>query len=296
VWLKLESENHATVLSKTDESTEQVETVGDALALTPNVYKAYGPNKGDPLQGPRWLAYGTTPDRIRLKLRDPRLTFLLAPLAVGATVTDPLPALVADWLGADRPVSVLDFSGVPAEASDLAIGLVVRLIFETAIRSREDGIGRRRPVYIVLEEAHRYLGGTATVRMASEAVNRVAREGRKHGVGLLLVTQRPSELPDTALSQVGTIIALRLTNSGDQSTVRTALPDSVSGLADALPSLSTGEAIVSGESVPLPVRVVVDRPVPEPRSTDPTLEGWSGPARANDVIAAVARWRSEEGG
>jgi DNA helicase HerA-like ATPase len=198
-------------------------------------------------------------------------------------------------LGGDRPVSVLDFSGVPSEASDLAIGLIVRMLFEIALRSREDGIGRSRPVYIVLEEAHRYLGEAATVRMAREAVNRVAREGRKHGVGLLLVTQRPSELPETALSQVGTIIALRLTNGGDQSTVRAALPDSVSGLADALPSLRTGEAILSGESVPLPVRVVIDRPDPEPRASDPTLEGWAPPARRNDVTAAVERWRAEEG-
>lgn len=295
VWFKLDSENHATVLSKSDESSEQIETAGDALTLTPTVYKAYGPGKGEPIQGPKWLSYGTTPDRIRLKLKDPRLSFLLAPLAGEAEKTDPLPGLVADWLGGDRPVSVLDFSGVPAEASDLAIGLVIRLIFETATRSRDDGIGRRRPVYIVLEEAHRYLGGAATVRMAREAVNRVAREGRKHGVGLLLVSQRPSELPETALSQVGTIIALRLTNGGDQSTVRAALPDSVSGLADALPSLRTGEAILSGESVPLPVRVVIDRPDPEPRASDPTLEGWAPPARRNDVTAAVERWRAEEG-
>ena len=295
VWFKLDSENRATVSVKNDESTEQVETLGVPRTLTSNVYKPYGMGSAAPFQGPRWQHYGTTPDRIRLKLKDPRLSFLLAPLDEEATNADPLPGLGSDWLGGDRPVSVLDFSGVPSEASDLAIGLIVRMLFEIALRSREDGIGRSRPVYIVLEEAHRYLGEAATVRMAREAVNRVAREGRKHGVGLLLVTQRPSELPETALSQVGTIIALRLTNGGDQSTVRAALPDSVSGLADALPSLRTGEAILSGESVPLPVRVVIDRPDPEPRASDPTLEGWAPPARRNDVTAAVERWRAEEG-
>lgn len=295
VWFKLDSENRATVAVKNDETTEQVETAGDPATLTSSVYKPYGMGSAAPFQGPHWQHYGTTPDRIRLKLKDPRLSFLLAPLEEEATNADPLPGLAGDWLGGDRPVAVLDFSGVPSEASDLAIGLVVRMLFEVALRSRDDGIGRSRPVYIVLEEAHRYLGEAATVRMAREAVNRVAREGRKHGVGLLLVTQRPSELPETALSQVGTIIALRLTNGGDQSRVRAALPDSVSGLADALPSLRTGEAILSGESVPLPVRVVMDRPDPEPRASDPALEGWAPPARRNDVTAAVERWRAEEG-
>lgn len=296
VWFTLDSENHRTNLVKTDDATEQIDVAGDAMSLRPTTFKKYGPAAGEPVQSLKWLSYGTTPDRIRLKLKDPRLAFLLGPLGADAETADPLPRLVADWLGGDRPVTVMDFSGVPAEASDLAIGLVIRIVFETATRSGSEGIGRGRPVLIVLEEAHRYLGMSATVRMAREAVNRVAREGRKHGVGLLLVTQRPSELPDTALSQVGTIIALRLTNSADQSTVRAALPDSVSGLADALPSLSTGEAIVSGEAIPLPVRVAVDRPSPEPHSTDPLLDGWGPPAKGNDVSAAIRKWRDEEGG
>ena len=95
--------------------------------------------------------------------------------------------------------------------------------------------------------------------MAGDAANRIAREGRKYGVGLLLVTQRPSELPDTALAQCGSLIALRLSNSADQGRIRAALPDTVAGLADILPSLRTGEAIVTGEAVVLPARVL-DRP------------------------------------
>ena len=129
VWFRLDSENRRTVLSKTDESTEQVEKLGDPLKLTSTVFKKYGPGKGEPVQGQTWQAYGTTPDRIRLKLKDPRLSFLVAALTKDAEKSDPLPALVADWLGGNSPVSVLDFSGVPAEASDLAIGLVIRLIF-----------------------------------------------------------------------------------------------------------------------------------------------------------------------
>jgi hypothetical protein len=296
VWFKLDSENRMTTTVNKDDTTAAVVTPGIAATLTPTVFAQYASGSAAPFQGPRWQHYGTTPDRIRLKLRDPRLSFLLSPPSAAALDADPLPRLVDEWLGGDRPVSVLDFSGVATQASDLAIGLVVRLLFEVAIRGRGDGVGRSRPVLIVLEEAHRYLGDTTSVRAAREAVNRVAREGRKHGVGLMLVTQRPSELPDTALSQVGTIFALRLTNSADQSTVRAALPDIIAGLADALPSLRTGEAIVSGESVSLPSRIIVDRPDPAPRAADPGLEGWSEPAHPNDVTAAVARWRDEEAG
>lgn len=96
---------------------------------------------------------------------------------------------------------------------------------------------------------HRYLGADAAA-MTADAANRIAREGRKYGVGLLPITQRPSELPDTA--QCGTLIALRLSNSADQTSIRAAPPDTVAGLADILPSLRPGEAIVTGEAVILP--------------------------------------------
>jgi len=135
----------------------------------------------------------------------------------------------------DRPVSVLDFSGVPAEAADVAIGVVLDLLFEVAVRTPrgETGIGRPSPVLIALEEAHRYLGESANPKPRA-AANRIAREGRKYGVGLLLITQRPSELPETALAQCGTLIALRLSNSADQGRIRAALPDTVAGLASVL--------------------------------------------------------------
>ena len=163
------------------------------------------------------------------------------------------------------------FQRVPTYAADVAIGTVITILFELALRSNPEGpgIGRPSPILFVLEEAHRFLGeqAAATTRVAS---SRIAREGRKYGVGIMLVSQRPSELPDTALSQCGTVIALRLTNSADQSRIRAALPDSVEGLSNALPSLRTGEAIVSGEATELPARVLIDRPIPMPQSEDPS--------------------------
>ena len=110
-------------------------------------------------------------------------------------------------------------------------------------------------------------------------------------MGLLLVTQRPTELPKTALAQSGTLIALRLSNAEDQGAIRAALPDSVAGLAAVLPSLRTGEAIVSGEAVVLPARALVDRPKPMPRAEDPSLEPWRQEPSTPDLAPALAVWR-----
>jgi uncharacterized protein len=110
----------------------------------------------------------------------------------------------------------------------------------------------------------------------------------------MMVSQRPSELPDTSLAQCGTIVALRLTNASDQSAVRAALPDSVAGLSNALSSLRTGEAIVSGEACVLPSRVALDLPSPEPRAGDPTLHSWlETPSTVVDVREVVALWRGQ---
>ena len=197
-----------------------------------------------------------------------------------------------DWLGGVRPLSVLDFSGVPSIAADLAIGVVLNLIFEVAIRCKpcDPGIGRPSPVLVVLEEAHRYLGDNAS-RLTRDSANRIAREGRKYGVGLLLVTQRPTELPDTALAQCGTLVALRLSNSEDQNTIRAALPDAIAGLAAVLPSLRTGEGVVSGESVILPARILFDMPDPKPQADDPSLEAWRRDPLLPEVGPALTDWR-----
>lgn len=106
-----------------------------------------------------------------------------------------------------------------------------------------------------------------------------------------MVTQRPTELPKTALAQCGTLIALRLSSSDDQSTIRAALPDTVAGLASVLPSLRTGEAVVSGEAVILPARVLLDRPDPKPLAEDPPLTSWRQTPDLPDVAPALAAWR-----
>ena len=299
VWYQLQYDNTATYQNKSDLTSVQEVHKGDAGSLKPPEFTPYGPGGSPPARGSSYGVYGNTPNQLRLALLDPKLRFLHripAPLEG----PDPLIGAAQEWLGGTKPISVLDFSGVPTQAADVAIGTVTNLLFELALRSRPEGpgIGRPQPLLIVLEEAHRFLSKEATSG-TRDAASRIAREGRKYGVGLMLVSQRPSELPDTALSQCGTLISLRLSNSTDQGTIRAALPDAIDGLANVLPSLRTGEAIVSGEAVALPARVMVDKPNPMPQSEDPSTDVWRREKDLPVLTNALLEWRGiyqENGG
>jgi hypothetical protein len=291
VWYQLDSENRETRTNKGDPNTACRTDPGDAATLRPAQFEPYGPAGQPPHQAPMYGTYGTGPELLRLGLLDAQLRFFQEPVGDPHGV-DPLVEVMQEWLGKEKAISVLDFSGVPAAAADVAIGVVLNLLFEVSLRGEPDGpgVGRASPILVVLEEAHRYLGEGAST-LTRNSANRIAREGRKYGVGLLLVTQRPTELPKTALAQCGTIIALRLSNSDDQGTIKAALPDTVAGLAAVLPSLRTHEAIISGEAVVLPTRACLDNPDPWPQAEDPSLDPWRQDPRVPDVGPALAEWR-----
>lgn len=291
VWFRLEYENAATYEIANVDSSAQVVSEGNADSLEPPRFRPYGSGSTPPHQGPYYGTYGNIPNRFRLALLDPKLSFLHR-LPLSSEGADPLVGAAQEWLGGVKPISVLDFSGVPTRAADIAIGAVTTILFELASRSTTDrsGIGRQHPLLIVLEEAHRFLNDSSSA-VTRDVVGRIAREGRKYGVGLMMVSQRPSELPATALSQCGTLISLRLSNSADQGTIRAALPDAIEGLANVLPSLRTGEAIISGEAVALPARVMVDKPNPMPRSEDPSTDAWRGEKTLPEMTSALLEWR-----
>ena len=291
VWHKLDAENNETLENKSDPDTTCQLDKGNATELRPAKFKPYNLSGKPPHKGPFHGTHGTMPDMLRHGLLDPQLLFFQEPEG-NPSGDDPMVEVMRDWLGGKQPISVLDFSGVPSVAADLAVGVILNLIFEVSLRCEfeGEGIGRPSPVLIVLEEAHRYLGDNASA-LTRDSANRIAREGRKYGVGLLLVTQRPKELPDTALAQCGTLVALRLSNSEDQSTIRAALPDAIAGLATVLPSLRTGEGIISGESMILPARVLFDMPNPKPLADDPSLDPWRKEPREPDVSSALTAWR-----
>jgi hypothetical protein len=202
IWYQIDRENRETRMRKSDPATACEIDAGSVDDLRPSQFQPYNPASQAPDKGPLYGSYGVTPDLLRLGLLDPRLRFFQEPTG-DPHGDDPLVAVVQQWLGGDKPISVLDFSGVPSRASDLAIGVVLNLLFEVALRGEygRPGIGRPGPVLIVLEEAHRYLGDAAS-ELTRASANRIAREGRKYGVGLMLVTQRPTELPKTSLAPV----------------------------------------------------------------------------------------------
>lgn len=252
-------------------------------------------------------------DVLESKLRDPRMQFLFNPgeWAVakdGSTKAD-LDALLETWIGADHPISVFDLSGIPTAVVDDLVGAVLRILYDAIFwgRLKREG-GRERPLLIVLEEAHVYLGAQSKNRAAT-AARRIAKEGRKYGVGLMLVSQRPSEIDATILSQCGTTLAMRLTNESDRSQVTSCASDNLKGLFSMLPILRTGEALIVGESVNMPIRAIIDRPPTgrRPESEDPLVVvpkdaggsrvrsgGWTEAVQAEDYKPLVEAWRKQD--
>jgi len=185
--------------------------------------------------------------------------------------------LLGDWIGSESKLVILDLSGVPFEVLDISIGLITRFVYDSMFWWRnEPYTGKNRPLLLAYEEAHTYLGKNEGNSYAKTAVERIFKEGRKFGVGALVISQRPSEISETILAQLGTLIALRLTNSGDQSIVKSSSPDNLNSLIDLLPSLRIGEAIVVGEAIKIPSRIRVKLNNPRPTSEDPKLvKSWS---------------------
>jgi DNA helicase HerA-like ATPase len=169
-------------------------------------------------------------------------------------------------------IKVIDFSEVPADILPVIIGLVARIIYQVQFWTSPEN---RRPIALVCDEAHLYLPrkeGNPVERRAVEAFEKIAKEGRKYGVALMIVSQRPSDVSTTILSQCNNIISLRLTNADDQATVRKLLPESLESLLEALPIMDIGEAMVVGDSVLLPSRIKIDPPIEKPLSA--TIDFW----------------------
>lgn len=276
---------------------------GDIERIAPPVYRPATPGGQDRiyLSGSN-LNLRRQTDALGAKLRDPRYNFLFRPgpwdVALDGSTQKDLGDFLKVWLGADQPIVIADLSGVPNQVLQRVVSVLLRLVYESLIWARKlsEG-GRERPILIVLEEAHRYLNDSNDA--AGEIVERIVKEGRKFGVGTLIVSQRPSEIRPTVLSQLGSFIVLRLSNTLDRGLVRSTLPDNLSGLFDAVPVLRTGEALITGEIVKLPTRVIIDVPADRrPDSADPDVVGrelpggWDVPRVPEDYEDVAWAWRS----
>jgi uncharacterized protein len=226
---------------------------------------------------------------------DPRYSFMFS----GMLVADSMGAFISKIFrlpARGKPISIVDVSGVPSDITSVVVAVLSRLVFDYAIWSRNEP---QRPVLLVCEEAHRYVPAdkTSSGQSVRRILEKIAKEGRKYGVSLGLITQRPSDLAEGVLSQCGTIIAMRLNNDRDQAHVKSAMPEGARGFLDVIPALRNRECIVCGEGVSIPIRVSFDDLEKDrrPASSDPLFsELWrqSGDEEAM-VSRVIKRWRSQ---
>lgn len=288
-------------LADAQRTVPALDQAGDADTLTPPTYRPHAMGAAGPFINTSARGIRRQLNLIRSRLLDRRFDFILHPGPwepdLNGNVQADLDSLLEGWLGHDRPLTILDLSGVPSNVLIRLIGSILRITYEALYWSREKTEGGiLRPLLIVMEEAHRYLG-PENGNVAVDIVKRIAKEGRKYGVGAMIVSQRPAEVDETVLSQCGTLIALRLSNPTDRARVKGTLPDNLAGLMDLLPVLRTGEAIITGEAARLPVRCRITTPANEhqPRSTDPAVtEAWSQRRVAEGYDRVVASWRAQD--
>jgi len=235
--------------------------------------------------------------RLKTKLEelrnDPRYTFMFS----GMLVSDSMGSFVSKLFrlpAHGKPISIVDVSGVPSEITSVVVSVLARMVFDYAIWSRTEP---QRPMLLVCEEAHRYVpkSETGDGQAVRKILERIAKEGRKYGVSLGLITQRPSDLAEGVLSQCGTIISMRLNNDRDQACVRAAMPEGARGFLDAIPALRNRECIACGEGVAIPIRVRFDDLEPEkrPASADPSFAAlWRETGGEEGIVQrTIKRWR-----
>jgi hypothetical protein len=236
-------------------------------------------------------------EKLEVLRNDRRLEFLMTDWAGGAP--DPLPGVLAQLVGGASQPRVVDLSGIPNEIAGICSSVMARTLFSLKVwQTAEER--EKDPVLLVCEEAHRYVPnrGEAQYEAAQEAIRRIAKEGRKYGIGLLLVSQRPSEVEDTVLSQCNSWLVLRITNDSDREHVRSILPDAMSGLTKMLSGLRRREAIFVGQAAVLPSRIMIRELEREhlPQSKDIEFDkGWINPPLDEPVLTELGnRWRYQQ--
>ena len=236
--------------------------------------------------------------KLKVLRSNPQLAFLLDEFC---STSPTLETVLSQFIGEneDKNLRIIDISGLPNEVAGPLTALIARLLFQYKLwQTREER--EKDPILFICEEAHRYVPnhGEAQYKEAQEAVRRIAKEGRKYGVGLMLVSQRPSDVEATVLSQCNSWIILRLTNSNDQEHVSKFLPDSLVGLTKMLPSLTRREAIFVGEAAALPSRIRINKLKPDqlPDSNDISFVcGWTNePTKTEKLKEITTRWTGKE--
>ena len=277
LWFELDDFERQTFQKRAQPETitQKENNDGSAEKLISNKYPPASAGGGAPFLNNRAKGILSFLDGVRRKIKDSRYKFLFEPNKyspnLDGKVENDLSSLLFEWLGDSKPVTILDLSGVPNDIMTSVSGTLLKIIYDALFWGQSLAVGgKEQPLLIALEEAHNYLK-SGEKSISSRTVQAIAKEGRKYGVGLALVTQRPSELDETVLSQCGTIIALRMNNSKDRGYIQSAVQDELRTMVDLLPSLRTGEGIISGEGVKIPSRVQFYKLSNAPKSSDPIV-------------------------
>lgn len=296
-WFELDDFERKTF--KKDRITEALVKVGNPELLESSEYEPAGIGSSEPYMNNSRKGISGFLDGMRIKLKDSRYNFLLHPgdwePDLTGKINKDLSELLCGWIGGETPVTILDLSGIPSEIMMSISGALLKITYDSLFWGQHTKVGgKQQPLLIVLEEAHAYLKAGEN-SIASRTVQTIAKEGRKYGAGLLLITQRPSELDETVLSQCGTIIALRMNNSSDRSHVKSAMQDELQMMVDLLPSLRTGEGLISGEAVKIPSRVKFFKTSHAPNSEDPIpSKQWMEENPDEEQYTEVVRiWRNQ---
>jgi DNA helicase HerA-like ATPase len=237
--------------------------------------------------------------RLRTRLdeikSDPRFSFMFSGMLVADSMQNFL-AKVFRLPAQGKPISIIDTSSMPSEITHVVVSVLARLIFDFAIWARDE---EQKPILLVCEEAHRYIPSSTidAGQSVRKILERIAKEGRKYGISLGLITQRPSDLAEGVLSQCGTLITMRLNNDRDQHFVKAAMPEGSRGFLDAIPALRNRECIVCGEGVTVPIRVKFDdlEPNRRPASADPVFSDlWRTTGGEEEILErTINRWRNQ---
>jgi len=251
-------------------------------------------------QGPLVGKLSNFVSRFENKLADRRLDFLLGDAARDTTFEEVLKRLIG--YGENKTnVTILDLSGVPFDVLSITVSLISRILFEYGYYYKRLRIAENEneneindvPLLLVYEEAHKYVPNddAAKYRASRESIERIAKEGRKYGVTLMLASQRPSEISETIFSQCNNFLALRLTNPADQNYVKRLLPDTMGNLVDRMPTLKAGESLLIGDAVVLPSVVKIEMCDPTPASTDiPYWQLWQEQWHELDIDKIRETW------
>lgn len=261
-----------------------------------------GPKKGAPktIHGSLYGQLTNFISRLESRLNDKRLDFLLGERSKAISFDSTLKQLIG--YGEDKSnVTILDLSGVPFDVMSITVSLISRILFEYGYYYKrlrcncnpDEIINNDIPLLLVYEEAHKYVPNSdlARYRASKQSIERIAKEGRKYGVSLLLASQRPSEISETIFAQCNNFLALRLTNPNDQNYVRRLLPDTLGSLVEKMPTLKAGECLLIGDAVVLPSIVQIQECNPKPSSNDiPYYDLWKQKWKELDVTSIREEW------